>query len=351
MTEGVTTVTSNQSTVTEAGDTVLARQSAESLGGRVGFDEPAVAELGIVAVELATNVLNHAASGEITIAHISDDDREGIRIESFDAGPGIDDVDAAFADGVSTAGSLGSGLGAVNRLMDQVTVSAPGEPDYGTHVVADRWLRTEIDPSQPCPLDFGAASRPISHGEPNGDSFTITQWDDKALVGVIDGLGHGVDAHEAALAAKQYVERHYDASMATLFEGTERACRGTRGVVMALARFDWKEESITYGSVGNIRHKTHGPADLSVVQRRGVLGSNGPEPVVKTTPWDTGATLIMFSDGLTSHWSWSDHDDLLAEPASVIASGLLDRLGKDHDDATVLVVAERTDREGGADSP
>ncbi|MFD1587533.1 ATP-binding protein [Halorientalis brevis] len=343
MTADVDTERTVRETVAQDGDEVLVRKAAEDVATDVGFDETGAAEVGIVAAELSTNVLKHAGTGEVTIEHVTDDDRDGVRIESLDAGPGIDDVDAAFADGASTVGTLGRGLGAVNRLMDQVTVAAPGEPDYGTHVVADRWLRPTYEATTPCPLGFGAASRPKSPGTSNGDSFIIKRWNDTALVGVIDGLGHGPKAHDAAIAAKGYVERHYDRSMESIFTGTERACRGTRGVVMALARFDWAAESVTFASVGNINCKVDGPADLSIVPRRGVLGSNGPDPVVTTSSWTPDSRMVLFSDGMVSHWDWAEYDALFQEPATVTARKLLAQLGKDHDDATVVVATAGPD--------
>jgi anti-sigma regulatory factor (Ser/Thr protein kinase)/serine/threonine protein phosphatase PrpC len=341
MDDDIETVQTAHYTVAEAGDEVLVRTAVTDVADEVGFDETASEELGVVATELATNVRKHADSGEIDVLTITDGDRTGVRIESLDAGPGIEDVDAAFADGESTAGSLGGGLGAVNRFMDQVVVTAPGEPNYGTHVVADRWLRPEYAETTPCPLAFGAASRPKVPGTANGDSFILKRWNDSALVGVIDGLGHGQAAHEASMAAKEYVDRHFDNSLESIFAGAERACRGTRGVVMALARFDWAAETVTFASVGNINYKATGTDDLQLVVRRGVVGSNGPEPAVTSADWHPGNRLVMFSDGLVSHWNTDDYASLLDDPATSAARGLLREFGKDNDDATVLVVSER----------
>ncbi len=304
-----------------------------------GFDEQAAEEIGIVAAELAENVHKHADSGELVVAHISDGDQEGIRLESLDCGPGIADVEAAFADGTSTAGSLGGGLGAVNRLMDRVTVSMPGEPDYGTQIVADRWRTPVYEQSIDAPSEIGAASRAMTPSEPNGDSFVIKRWNDMALVGVIDGLGHGLPAHQAATAARSYVVNHFDQPLPALFEGTDRACRGTRGVVMALARFDWAEETVEYAGIGNIVSQLDGPERGSLAVRRGVLGSNAPDPYVETLEWGPSYRLALHSDGLTSHWEWKECRDLFSLPATEQARQLLDRFGKvGDDDATVLVV-------------
>ena len=343
MREEVETTTEMRVSVDGDGDEIIVRSTARDAATAVGFDETAREEIAIVAMELATNVLVHADSGDLTVAQVTDGEREGIRIESLDIGPGIQNVPEAFADGESTAGSLGGGLGAVNRLMDHVTVTAPGEPNYGTHIVADRWRRPARETVGHLPFSIGAASRPMDPGTANGDSFIIARWNDSALVGVIDGLGHGAKAHEAAVAAKQYVERHYDNDLRAIFDGTERACRGTRGVVMTLARFDWADGTVTTGAVGNINHKVRGDVDLGLVQRRGVVGANGPSPRVSTVDWPTDATLVLFSDGVGSHWDWDEYGGPLDVSGTELAQGLLERHGKDHDDATVLAVTGETD--------
>ena len=55
-----------------------------------------------------------------------------------DNGPGITDIALSMSDGYSSKDSLGSGLPAVWRLMDQMVIdSQPGE---GTRVWACKWL-------------------------------------------------------------------------------------------------------------------------------------------------------------------------------------------------------------------
>ena len=319
-----------------AGDAVLVRQTATELAADVGFEEQTVQEIGIVAAELGENIHKHAERGEILVAAVTDGNRDGVRVESRDAGPGIDDVEAAFADGESTAGSLGGGLGAVNRLMDRVTVSVPGEPDHGTQVVADRWLTPVYEQSAERSLDVGAASRPMRPSEPNGDSFVINRWNDKTLVGVIDGLGHGLPAHKAATAARSYVERHFDQPLPAVFEGTGRACRGTRGVVMALARFDCADGTLEFAGIGNIYSHLDGPDRGSLTMRRGVVGGNAPEPYIERLSWEPSYRLVLHSDGVSSHWDWGDCES--KRSATEQARHLLTKHGKD-DDATVLVVS------------
>jgi hypothetical protein len=71
--------------------------------------------------------------------------------------------------------------------------------------------------------------------------------------------------------------------------------------------------------------------------RRGIVGLNAPKPVPVEHPWTAETLLIMHSDGLHTHWNWSDFGELQAAPPAVIANRLLSKLGKLDDDATVIV--------------
>jgi len=260
-----------------------------------------------------------------------------LEMVSHDSGPGIADVEQALADRFSTAGTRGTGLGAVNRLMDELDITS--EHGRGTRVACRKWVRQHPSSIRPCPLAFGVATRPRRHGEDNGDAFVVKQWAESALVGVIDGLGHGPFAHRAAQAARQYVESHFDLPLDQIFRGVGRACRATRGVVMALARFDWGQGRLAFASVGNIEARVFPGSELfPFAIRRGVIGLNAPNAMVTEHPWPPDHVLVLHSDGLRTHWTWKDFPGLAEQPAQALAQEFLRLLAKEEDDATVIVV-------------
>lgn len=117
----------------------------------VGFDGHSLWELSIVVRELATNLVKFAGQGVLTLRHITEP-QTGIEIVVEDDGPGIEDVEAAKQDGYSEGRflaesdfsqprrGLGMGLGAVDRLMDTLTIE--NRPQGGLRIVARRWLPT-----------------------------------------------------------------------------------------------------------------------------------------------------------------------------------------------------------------
>jgi anti-sigma regulatory factor (Ser/Thr protein kinase) len=315
------------------------RRAAKAAAAALGFLPNAAEEIALAATELATNVITHAAGGTVTLTPLCGGGRVGLEIESVDHGPGIADVDLALADRFSTSGSRGTGLGAVNRLMDELDVAS--RPGVGTRIVCRKWRRDHRPSSRPCPLAIGVATRPRQIGPVNGDAFVVRKWAESMLVGVIDGLGHGPFANRAARAAQDYVEGHFDLPLDQIFRGAGRACRATRGVVMALACFDWGMGRMAFASVGNIEARVFPlsqPFKFSV--RRGVVGLNAPSAVVTEHPWPPGYILVLHSDGLATHWSWKDFPGLTDLAAPAMAQELLRALAKETDDATVAVVKD-----------
>jgi hypothetical protein len=308
-----------------------------------------VEEIALVVSELGTNLVKHAKDGVLRLQRTEKAGRTGIQIDSEDQGPGILNVEQAIADDFSTAGSLGCGLGAVNRLMDEFGVAS--RPGAGTSIVCKRWLRLDIPPALACPLAFGVDTRPCPLMPVNGDAFVIKQWGESALVGVIDGVGHGQFAYNAAQAARQYVERHYDQPLADIFLGVDRTCRATRGVVMGLARFDWGKGTLTFASVGNVEARVFAsPEPMNFVVPRGILGLNAPRPVVAQHRWALSSVMVLYSDGLSTHWRWSDFPHLAKASATGAAQELLCTFAREADDATVLVVKSAGNQAGMVES-
>ena len=317
-------------------DVVQACDGAARMAESLGFPPVHCQEISLVISELGANLLRHASQGRLTVTPLEGGTQPGIQVESDDAGPGIADVEQAITDGYSTAGGLGLGLGTVNRLMDELDIHSGARG--GVQIVCRRWVRPRPSGLFDRRLAFGAASRPYRPWEENGDAFIIKQWEGNALAAVIDGLGHGAFAQRASLAARQYIEQHFDQPLDKIFRGAGRACRATRGVVMALARFDLVGRKLLIASVGNIEVRLQGGVErFRPIVRRGIVGLNAPDAVITEHPWTSSTMLIMHSDGLPAHWAWDQFPELDGELPPAIAQRLLRRLARPDDDATVVV--------------
>src|SRR5919106_1710770 len=99
-----------------------ARFAARGLADRVGFTEIDSYRVGLVAAELATNLVKHARAGEVLLRAACDDSGPELELLAVDRGPGMANISASLVDGHSTTGSAGIGLGAVRRLSEEVDI-------------------------------------------------------------------------------------------------------------------------------------------------------------------------------------------------------------------------------------
>lgn len=334
--------------VGKVADAYLAAATVRIMARDAGFAEREIEEIVLCAVELATNMALHAGGGVMGMQVLDNGGRKGVELLGEDRGPGIPDVETLLADGNSARGGLGFGLGTVNRLMDSLEVLSPTGPDGGTRVRCSRMFKPDHVPDPGSPLDAGAATRPVPGQRFNGDAFVIKTWGRNMLVGVIDGLGHGQFAQKASLSARRYVETHWDLPLDALFQGVDRACRATRGVVMALALFDWGRSRVSLAAVGNVMVRHRGPSDISFVYRRGYLGAGTRPVAVSEHDWTRDDVLVMHSDGVRGRWAWEDVPVLFRKPAQEAASDMLRGYARDNDDATLVVVKGRAAGSGPA---
>jgi serine/threonine-protein kinase RsbT len=118
-------------------DLVPARQQGRELAESLGFSSSEATLVATAISELARNIVNYAARGEIVLKSNHDGARRGITVIARDEGPGIANVKLALQEGYSTSGGLGIGLPGVRRIMDEFRIeSAPGR---GTTVTATKW--------------------------------------------------------------------------------------------------------------------------------------------------------------------------------------------------------------------
>jgi serine/threonine-protein kinase RsbT len=103
-----------------------------------GFEETPARMIATAVSELVRNILKYAGSGEIRLRRVKRMGGRGIEVEAVDRGPGIADCGAAMKDHFSSGGTLGMGLPAVKRMMDEFSLEST--PGRGTRVTARKWI-------------------------------------------------------------------------------------------------------------------------------------------------------------------------------------------------------------------
>lgn len=188
------------------------------------------------------------------------------------------------------------------------------------------------------PIEWSIADRPMPGERVSGDRCVVTPFEGGALLAVIDGLGHGEEASEAAELAALTLASHADDAPVDLVRRCHERLRRTRGAVMALASVRPSSGVIEWVGVGNAEalrvSAREGERRAALISRGGVVGYLLPPLRSTTTTAAAGDLVVMTTDGI-GHAFTVGLDPTAA--TRVIASSILTRYARSNDDAAVLV--------------
>jgi anti-sigma regulatory factor (Ser/Thr protein kinase) len=325
----ISVVVNDQSQVAEA------RREMTAIARQHGFNEVDVGRVALVATELATNLIKHARGGEILVGPDEGAGKSGIQALALDKGRGMANVQACLADGYSSAGTAGHGLGAVIRQSSFVDVAS--WPEIGTAVLA------RIEPGKThaarktAHSSFGAVSIAKPGEEVCGDAWAIDQSGPTTTLFVADGLGHGPNAAEAAVEAVRLFHHFRGHQVATLLEYINGGLRATRGAAVSIARHDPVSRQIIFGGLGNVAGVLASNNALRrMVTMPGTAGYNARKIQSFQYHFESGL-VILHSDGLSTSWTLERYAKLDAADPTLIAGVLYRDFSRHRDDATVLV--------------
>lgn len=314
-----------------------ARRASSRLAQDVQFDPVFQEHLAIVVTELARNVLIHGGGGEIVLQpQRNAAGTVWIDVLALDKGPGIADVSRALSDGYSTAGTPGTGFGAVSRLASLLEVySRAGE---GTAVLA----RLESGKEElGIGSVIGSVCVPIAGETRCGDAWEHQEQMGRRLIIVADGLGHGDGASDAANEALEAFHANQHRSPKDIIEAAHARLQKTRGAAVAVAEIDFERRLVRYSGVGNIAGAiVANGKSRSMISHNGIVGHLSERIQELSFPWQPDAFLIMHSDGINTRWNLDRYPGLQNKPAALIAAVLYRDFKRGRDDATVVVSRE-----------
>lgn len=189
-------------------------------------------------------------------------------------------------------------------------------------------------------IEWGVASRPLDGEQHCGDAHAVKAFAGGTLVAAIDGLGHGAPAAEAAKLAVQSLEERPDAAVDDQLRRCHERLKGSRGVVMSLARFDTARSELSWAGIGNVdgmllrADPQAKPRRHSLLVVGGVVGGQVAGIRTASLPVQRGDVLLFATDGVRV--DFREELELFGEP-KVIAQKSLLRWSKGNDDALVLV--------------
>ena len=118
-------------------DVQLIVMTVQQLARDINMSSGASASIATAVSELCTNVAKYAQTGRVRLRVVSRRGQPGIEAIIEDSGPGIEDLEEAMQEHVSTGGTLGLGLPGARRLVDEFEIHS--DADEGTRIRVVKW--------------------------------------------------------------------------------------------------------------------------------------------------------------------------------------------------------------------
>lgn len=314
------------------------RRRVVALAQALGFGETDAGRAALAATEAATNLAKHATGGGVVIVRpCGRGPARGVELLAVDRGPGVRNVADALRDGFSTAGSPGTGLGALSRLSDEFDLFST--PAQGTVLLSRVWA------ADPGPADVAMSVGAVNVAKPGetvcGDAWSSAHGPARCWLVCADGLGHGPDAAAASVAATRVFDQHAEEGPERVLARMHDALRPTRGAAVSVAEVDLSARMVRYAGVGNISATLLAPGESrSLVSHNGIVGHEMRKVQLFEYPLPPGGVLVMHSDGVSARWSLDKYPGLMMRDPAVIAAVLYRDHCRGRDDATVVVARE-----------
>ena len=311
---------------------------AYDIASDLGFDKTDCAEVALAVSEVVGNAVKHAGKGTLSIRLAAN--KKGLEFFVWDNGQGVKSVKRVMVEGYSSkVGSLGVGLNAAKRAMDEFIIRS--KPGLGTKVFMKKYL-----PIPEEEIEYGILSLNDERYSFNGDAFVIKEFEgDKVLLAVIDGTGNGLHAYEVATFVKKIIKDNYRSDLVTIVKKCHINIRKEFDVSLVrncvLEILFLKPRSLEYVGVGDTTINVMGTSPkIHPISQIGVVG-DFRAPNLKLQKFRCGRKIIiiMCSDGIKDHYSKEDLP--LERSAQHIANFIMENYCRQYGDATVLVAKRK----------
>ncbi|MEU9097339.1 SpoIIE family protein phosphatase [Streptomyces sp. NPDC048361] len=309
----------------------VAAAAARALGAQCGLPGAMPDQAAVLASELASNIDKHAKDGALYIQPLPLSG--GVEILAADRGPGMPELERCLADGYTTVGTLGAGLGAVRRIATCFSIRT--QVGAGTYASARLVRPEQADAAR---QSAALLCLPADLEEHCGDAGAVVDTGCIRTAAVIDGLGHGSEAAEAAQSALRSFRTAAAHPLPDVLNAMHRALRHTRGAAVGLLRLEGAQAR--YCGIGNVRAValSHEGVHHRLTGQPGVVGWRMPTPKTHSIALPAGATALLHSDGIDARWTQDPSLFVLRLPPELLTASVMHHHRNARDDAAVLAV-------------
>lgn len=317
--------------VTDQSSVGEARRTAALAAHRLRLNETRAGELALLVTEVSRNVLVHGGGGHVVVTGMPDGNEPLVRILALDKGRGIASVAQALSDGYSTAGTMGGGMGAMKRIASKFDIFTG---KTGTIVLLELGSSKKGNG-----LDFAGMAIAYPGERVCGDGWYCHHSPDRTIALLVDGLGHGIGAAEAAQEAIEVFCKRKESGPGEILGYVHDGLRKTRGAVASVIEIRHKDRTLIHAGVGNISTVLHdGVTSKTLVALNGTLGATVQKIHEFRADFSKHAVVVMHSDGLHTKWDLANYSGLLSRDPALIAGVLLRDYRRQRDDASILVM-------------
>ena len=314
----------------------LLRKGIHRQAVKAGFSEKKLAYLDLIIAEITSNLSKHTIGGEILCGLVGKGDDQFLEIISIDNGPGIVDLSSMLLDGVSSVSTLGHGLGSIKRLSDFFSIYTL--KGWGT-ILLSRLYKT-APPNKISNLSVNTLVIPKPSETISGDGCFFKSTVGYFKLVLLDGLGHGPEAHNVVVEANNNLKICPYHEPEEIIRFLHSALKKTRGGVGTVVVYDFKEQVVKILGVGNIATRmVDGTEIKNIMSYNGIIGHNIPNTMsAHHFQQKEFSYLILCSDGIKTRWDFGKHPMILRYDPIIIAAAIYKDFGRRNDDMSIVLI-------------
>ena len=187
-------------------------------------------------------------------------------------------------------------------------------------------------------LEHASMVRPRLGEQVSGDAVVIRPIDGGIFAAIVDVLGHGPEAHQLALTIGEYLSRYGSSDIPGLMTRLHQYVKGTRGAVAGLCAIDAAAGQAVYVGTGNTVLRRFGKTETRLVSHDGLLGQNMRTPRPQNLALEAGDLILLYTDGVRDRFTSDDYPSIYHHSPEDVARNIVERFGKDYDDAACIAV-------------
>jgi serine phosphatase RsbU (regulator of sigma subunit) len=190
-------------------------------------------------------------------------------------------------------------------------------------------------------VDYSIYLRPKLGERVSGDAAVVKEVEGGLLLGIVDVLGHGPEAHAVADQVENRMSECESTDVIEVLNHLHEGLKGTRGAGAGVAFLEFASGLLHYAGIGNTVLRRVGRQEVSLFSTDGILGQSMRRPKEQSLDLKPLDVILMYTDGVRSHFSLEDYPHINSDTARAIARTVVYRFGKDHDDACCLALRYR----------